>query len=326
MRIVVSRTRENVVSHSSTRRSRRAVAAIGAVSAALIGVTGAAHAAAPPVANLQVKVLKISGLTLGSAATIPSGTSLQVVTMTTLDPDSGPQGPLGLNPDPFSLVRGEAMTVTINGVTVAAKFPDLRAVALPTNTGTSTYLVFSAGGNSYALPKLNQNLSGITKTIATSKLNLYPVPSVITYEYGVLPEAALVFSGKVYTQGPAGGSLGDYLVYDADRIRGSGDSAGDEVILQDLHGAITYSYVDTVRFPASPGVLATLQFTDGTIQAVRGIAVSQSCAYCDTVTRYLFDSAALASSGHTVSSIASVISSAPSANSLNWEQLGFTIA
>lgn len=311
------------------RRAYQATAAAALGLATLGSSPGLAAAATTPVANLQVQVLKISGRTLGSGATIPAGTSLQQVTLTTDDPDSGPQGPLGLNPDPTTLFAGEAVTMRADGALIATAVPAMRATALRTDAGTFTVLVFSAGGNSYALPQYNQPITTVTRTVAPSTLNTSAASSIVTYWNGLLPAGATVRHGSAFSQVTEVGTVtstavADYVLYDADAIRGSGDSSGDEVVLRDLKGAPSYGSVGRLNGSVGVEVLATVRFADGAIGAVRAVRYDNYAAY-STSSSYLFEAAALAAAGQTVQNVTGVLSTSPLSHGLTWPQLGFTV-
>jgi hypothetical protein len=309
------------------RRAAQPVAAAAVGLAALVGAGPGAAAAATPVANLQVQVLKINGQTLGAGATIPAGTLLQQVTLTTDDPDSGPQGPLGLNSDPTALVLGEAVTLRVNGALVATAVPAMRAAALRTDAGTFTVLVFSAGGNSYALPQYNQPITTVTRTVAPSTLNAGAASSIVTYWNGLLPAGATVRHGSAFSQVTEAGTVtsaavADYVLYDADAIRGSGDSSGDEVVLKDLKGAPSNGSVGRLNSSVGVEVLATVRFANGAIGVVRAVRYDNYAAYY-AISSYLFDGAALAAAGQTVQNVTGVLSTSPLNHGLTWPQLGF---
>ena len=314
---------------SRSHRSEVKAMSIAAVALASLVAGGIdAHAATGPVAKLEAKVLQISGRTLASGAVIPAGTALRPVTLSTDDPDAGPQGPLGLNNDPTTLVQGEAVTVRINGTVVATVVPAMRATALQTDAGAFTALVFSAGGNSYALPQYNQPIAGATRTTGASTLNASGVGSIVTYWYGVLPQRAVVSAGSAFSQVTEFGTItssgvGDFLLYDADGVRGNGGSSGNEVILQDLKGLPSNGIVGRLNNRAGVDVLATVQFTDGRTLVARAVRYDSFGAYY-TSSSYLIDSAALALAGQNIRTVATVVSSTPSGHGLNWQALGFT--
>jgi hypothetical protein len=316
--------------HSSKIRGGAARGVSVALLVAMAASTGAATAqaaAGPPVANLAAQVLKISGRTFGGGAVIPKGVSLEKVSLTTADPDSGPQGPLGLSNDPFTLVQGEAVTVRVNGAVVATTVPPLRAASLQTDAGTFTVLVFNAGGNAYAIPQYNQPIVGVTRTVARSRLNESPVGSTVTYWYGLLPENARVLHGTAFSQVTEFGTVtssgpADYLLYDADAVRGSGDSIGDEVALRDLGGAPSNGVVGRLALEHGTEVLATIAFENGAFLVARAVRYDSFGPY-STTSSYLVDAAALAAAGQSIRTIATVVSSSPVAHDLNWEALGF---
>ena len=128
--------------------------------------------------NFEGNVFRLSGLTLGSGGTIPTGTTLEKVVLTTRDLDQG--GTEGL-----SLDAGEAANLLINGTLIATVVPQMRATLLVTDAGSFTVLVFSVGGNSYALAPFNTNFAAITHTTAPATLNIGAVTGISPIQYGL---------------------------------------------------------------------------------------------------------------------------------------------
>ncbi len=299
---------------SVTRRTLSAVG-IAVVVGLGAGSTAVNAAAGPAVANLGTTVFKISGKTFGASATIPAGTALQKVSLTTDDPDAGPQGVLGLNNDPSTLVTGEAVTVKVNGATIATVFPGARATSLATDAGTFTVLVFSAGGNSYAIPRRGQEISAVTATTASSKLNAGAVSSIVTLDYGFLPVGAPARNGQaavVNGEGATAATRAAVTVYDVDDVRANSDSVGDEVGVR-------------IWLRNGEEVLATVQFADGSFGVVRGVRYVVTGSYGLYTASYLFESAALTSAGKTINDVQSVLSAAAATHGLTWSALGLQV-
>lgn len=290
------------------------MAGIAVVAGLGVGSTMASAATGPAVANLGTTVFKISGKTFApSAKTIPAGTSLQTVSLTTDDPDAGPQGVLGLNNDPTSLLVGETVTIKVNGATVATTVPTIRPVFLVTNAGTITAMLFSVGGNSYAIPRRGQTISAVTTTTATSAMN-GPTSGLLTLDYGFLPVGAPARTGRAFVQTADGTVVSSaaaraVTVYDADNIRANSDSVGDELgiglLLRD-----------------GQEILATVQFTDNSFGQVRGVRYITYGAYSYSQTSYLFESVGLAAAGKSINDVRSVVSAATTTHGLTWSTLG----
>ncbi len=268
--------------------------------------------------TLERQILKISGQAIGSGGTIAAGTSVTTVKLTTIDEDSGPVGPLNLNPDPFTFNSTEALSFLINGQKVAGALPGLYATSITTSAGTFTALAFTVGNDTYLLPRGNVDVSAITSISNSATLNSVPVTSLVTAEYGLLPENAASFTGSVFTTSKGFGadsiSVSNATIYDSDRIRGNADSAGEEFGT----GALG-------RISAAQEVSAVVQFKDGsTLAGVEALVSVISASYSPTNSSYLFNSAELAAAGKTVNDIAGVISTTAINHALNWEELGFT--
>jgi RTX calcium-binding nonapeptide repeat (4 copies) len=267
--------------------------------------------------TLEANIFKISGTATGPGGVIAAGTGLQSVNLTTIDQDSGPIGPLGLNFDPFSISTGEAVSFLINGVNIASSAPSFYATSLQTNAGTIVGLAFTIGGDTFFIPQAGANLSGVTQTTAPSVLNTVPLSTVQTSQYGLLPENADTFTGKVFSVQDGQSSLISTSVYDADGIRGNADSAGEEIALA-ANGA-------RILIAQASEVLATIQFSDGSvIGAVKALFNSNYSGY-STTNSYVFDEAALAAAGKTIADVSQVLGTTAFDHNLNWEALGFDL-
>lgn len=309
--------------HKTIRRGWLASAALTLMATSFLAATPVAQAAGPE-ANLATTVLKITGRTFGAGTTIPSGLSLTKAILTTDDPDSGAPA------DAFVLSAFEPLVVKVDGVIVGSTLPQARATNLATNGGTFVAQVFSAGGNSYAIVPLNQNLASATLTTAPSRLNQGAITSLFTRDYGFLPRGAQPRAGQVFSQSFGfgtgdfvGSRLAGYLLYDTDNVRGNSDSIGDEQLITNLNGQTTFNYVDAFGFGSSGGVLATVRFSDDTFAVVRAVTRTTSAAYADTTQQFVFDAAALAGTGHSINDVGQVLSTSPTSHSLTWSQLGF---
>ncbi len=270
--------------------------------------------------TLTTQLLKISNLKVGPGGSIGSGSAVTSATLTTIDEDSGPLGPLHLNPDPYSLTAFETLSFRINGVQVANTLPAMFATSITTNAGTFTALAFTIGNDTYLLPPGSVNIAGISSITAPAVLNSVPVTAVQTVDYGFLPENANTFTGKVFSQvtefgssSPTSHLVTSSTVYDADHVRGNADSAGEEVGTGALRGIGSGIELTT-----------TLLFNDGTsLSGVEAVNLNSSSAYGPTVDSFIFNAADLAAAGKTLNDIANVTARQVIDHSLNWEDLGF---
>ena len=274
--------------------------------------------------TLEANIFRISG-SIGPGGVISAGTALQSVRLTTIDFDSGPPAPIfGIerpNFDPGQLAIGEAASFRINGAQILSEAPNSYLTTISTNAGSFQALVFSAGGSTYIIPQGSANVSAATIVTASSTLGTLAV-SIGAASSNLIPENANTFSGQVYTESRELNTLTDHgvrnaFVYDADLIRGNADSIGEEAAVFANGGNV---------FPGvSSEIFANIQFNDGSVlNSVRGVAGVSAGGYSSFST-YLFDEAALAASGHTLSDIALVLSTSAVDHNLNWASLGFDL-
>lgn len=278
--------------------------------------------------TLARDIFKISGPGFGPGAVIPAGTVLTRVTLTTVDEDTGPLGPLNLQIDPYTLGVGEAVSLLIDGVAIAGTLPSLFATQVTTDAGPIRALAFTIDGTTYLIPRANQNLDGVSIVTASASINTGAVPSLSTGDYGLLPENANTFGGQVFVEYRFGASVldsftRDFFLYDADAIRGNADSAGEEIAFA-APGAAN-GPTPSFRVGEAREVAATVRFDDGGLLTLSAVVTVSNGPYGESTAQYLFDDAALAQSGRTVSDVAQVVASIAADHALNWEQLGFTL-
>ncbi len=254
-------------------------------------------------ANYEGFAFKLSGLVTGSGSTIPSGISLQKVVLTTRDLLVAGEASSG-----GGLIAGEGANILINGTLLSGTAPTFRAVTLHTNLGDVGALVFSVGGDTYAVPLPGANFAA-TSLIAPSTVNTQAVSVFDPINYGLLPEDANTYTAQSFDTQFFGGpdapsfSVGTATLYDTDLVRGNGEYTGP-------------NYQET---------LTTLQFSDGSV--LGAVQTLQSGGYSGFVTAftYLFDKAALAASGHSLSDVRAVLSSTAFDHNLGWAAAGFTL-
>ncbi len=268
--------------------------------------------------TLERQILKISGVQVGAGGKIAAGTSVTSAKLTTIDEDSGPLGPLNLNPDPYTFNSTEAVSILINGQKVGSALPALYATSITTNAGTFTVLAFTAGNDTYLIPLGQANLSAVTAISSTATLNSVPATSITTADFGFLPENAATFTGSAFTTSQAFGttavSVTAAKIFDSDRTRGNADSAGEEFGT----GALS-------RIGEGKEVSAVLQFKDGSsLSGVEAVVSVVNFSYGQVNSTFLFNAADLAAAGKTLNDVASVVSTTAINHALNWEELGFT--
>ena len=261
-------------------------------------------------ANYEGFAFKLSGLITGSGSTIPLGTTLEKVVLTTRDLLAGATSAEQTN-DAVGLTTGEGANFLINGLLLGTVTPTFRAVLLNTNAGSYSAIVFTIGTDSYAIPLPGANFTAATVITSASVVNTPTVPVINPISFGLLPEDANTYTAQAFSTqdfgGPAGGlpdfsEVSTVTLYDTDLIRGNGE----------------------VQRTAFVETLATLQFKDGTV--LGGVETLQTGGYSGYVTAftYLFDKAALAASGHSIADVAAVLGSFATDHDLNWNEAGFS--
>lgn len=270
--------------------------------------------------TLERDIFRISG-TIGPGQTVATGTALESVRLTTIDEDFGPVGPLGLNFDPFSLNRGELVSLQIDGTPILQAVPSSFVVQITTAEGSFTARAFTAGGNTYIVPRAGTPASADSVTTAPATIGTIDASALSVAEFGLRPENANTWSGAYYSERSFGSTVfssGTFAldVFDADGIRGNADSVGEE---QALSGT-RFIGLDNAR-----ELVASVQFDDGTLANLNGVAAFLSGPYGEATRNFLFDDAALAALGKTLGDIARVQSFTFTDHSLNWEDLGLTL-
>jgi Ca2+-binding RTX toxin-like protein len=277
--------------------------------------------------TLSAGIFVVQGRQFAPGSDIPAGTTLTRATLTTIDEDTGPIGPLAIQSDPYNLLRGEAVSFRVNGQEISSVVPSMVLTTLVTDAGSIRALSFTIDGNTYFLPQTNAPIDDVTTTIAASRLGTSPV-SLQASSYGLLPENADTFAGQVYSETKYGDflsskSVRDVSLYDADGIRGNADSVGEEIALFNV--GLTTSGPPILPVGEASEIFATLRFNDGATLGVDAVATFASGPYGESTSRYLFDSDALVAAGRTLSDIAQVVSFARTDHDLNWADLGFRL-
>ena len=182
-------------------------------------------------ANYEGFAFKLSGLITGSGSTIPLGTTLEKVVLTTRDLLAGATSAEQTN-DAVGLTTGEGANFLINGLLLGTVTPTFRAVQLNTNAGSYTAIVFTIGTDSYAIPLPGANFTAATVITSASVVNTPTVPVINPISFGLLPEDANTYTAQAFSTqdfgGPAGGlpdfsEVSTVTLYDTDLIRGNGE-------------------------------------------------------------------------------------------------------
>jgi hypothetical protein len=323
------------MSRPSLRPASRLRAVI--VAGAVLGVStlsGASSAQATAnVVDNQATIWRIGGSAVTGSNPIPSGRTLTPVQLITSDPATveGDGTALSGATPSFRIGRtrvpgtpAEQVTFRINGTVVATAVPDMRATSLQTDAGPVTAVVFTAGGVTYAMPRAA--IGSATRTVAQSTVNTGTVGVLITHQYGLLPVGAQARAGTVFTQSTfdttlLGVSTARYTVLDSDNVRRNASALGEELVLVG-EPAPTYNS----RLGTGSEVLATLTLRSGATVTVRALQFDLGFSYGSSGTAWMFERAALAAAGATITDVTQVISSTPSAHTLTWQDLGFDLA
>jgi hypothetical protein len=316
----------------SSSRLRVLVAGIVLGATALSGTT-AAHATADVVDN-EATILRIGGSAVTGSNAIPSGRSLTPVRLTTSDPATtegdgtsllGAVAGFRIGRTTVPGKAAEQVTFRINGTTVATSVPDMRGTQLQTDAGPLSAVVFTANGVTYAIPR--STIGAATRTVATSAVNTGTVGFLSTHEYGLLPVGGQPRVGTVFTQStidgtPSSSGTERHTVVDADGIRRNAGAVAEELVFL---GEPATRYTNRVGTQGLE-VLATVSLRNGATVDVRGLRFDSELVYGSGRTTWLFERAALAAAGATIADVTGVVSVAPSAHTLTWQELGFDLA
>ncbi len=275
--------------------------------------------------TLERQILKISGTSYKPGSTVAANTTLQAVTLTTIDEVVGPANGI----DGSYLNFGELASFRINGTQVLSSVPNFFFTIINTDAGSFRALVFTVGNDTYLLPQANVNVGSITHTTAISTLGSQAITSIAPADFGLNPEHANTFTGNIYMEDRSfgqlnGSSIGSFNIYDQDHIRGNADSQGEETAVANI-GVSPDGTIRQNGITHGVEILATILFKDGTtLTDVKGIESIESGAYYESDS-FIFDSNALAAAHQTLSTIDHVVSVTTTDHALNWEGLGFNL-
>lgn len=207
---------------------------------------------------------RIEGIALGAGDVIAAGSSLTTVELRTVDPDNNdfqvtPRSVIFEGTVNETVLReAEAIDFFADGVQIASESPAFEFVSLNTDAGTVFGITFSAGGDTYFLPRGNVAPGSLTSVTGDSQIRSNNV-AFNQLEFGLLPEGSTAFEGRVFGNGaidaPGLGSV--RTVIDTDSIARNPENS-----------------TEIDAFNAS--VLVTVEFADGTsLGGVRALQLGQ---------------------------------------------------
>ncbi len=267
-----------------------------------------------PTANFEGFAFRLSGPPVALGGSIPVGTTLDKVILTTRDllTETGTKG--GGSQDAFGLVSGESATIQINGSVIATTLPTLRGATLTTDAGTLSVFLFTVGADTYAIARAGTDFDAHTQITAPSVTSSFAFQSSLNpITYGLLPEGASTFTAATFNTQSSGANpngqsisitIGTTTVYDTDLERGNGELTGG----------------------GGTELLTTLQFSDGSI--LGGVEALRYGGYSGYVTSfsYLFNAEKLNAVGKTLADVTGVLNSFAFDHDLDWDDVGFTLA
>ena len=149
---------------------------------------------------------RIDDVELGQNDIIEAGTTLTAVEFTTVDPDDNdfqvtpPSVIFEGTPNETVLAEAEEITFIADGEVIATESPTYEFVSLETNVGTVFGITFSAGGDTYFLPRNDFPADGLTEVTADSQIRANDV-SFDQLDFGLLPPGATEYQGQVFGSG-----------------------------------------------------------------------------------------------------------------------------
>lgn len=149
---------------------------------------------------------RIDDVVLGPNDIIEAGTTLTEVELTTIDPDDNdfqvtpPSVIFEGTPNETVLSEAEEITFLVDGEVIATESPTYEFVSLETNVGTVFGITFSAGGDTYFLPRNDFPAEGLSEVTADAQIRANDV-SFDQLEFGLLPPGATAYEGLVFGSG-----------------------------------------------------------------------------------------------------------------------------
>lgn len=259
---------------------------------------------------------RIDGVELGQNDIISAGTTLTAVELMTVDQDSNdfiviPESVIFEGTvNETVLSEAEAIDFFVDGVQIASESPTYEFVSLSTDAGTVFGITFSAGGDTYFLPRNDFAVDGITTVTADSKIRANDV-AFDQLDFGLLPPGASAFEGRVFGSGAidAPGLGTTRTVIDTDDTPFNGGES-------------------TEINPFNAEVLVRVTFADGA--SISGVQAYQSGGI-DFVNNqnvdtraYAVEVAAIEDAGYTLNDIVSADFQSFTSHDLSYADIGFT--
>ncbi|WP_172329247.1 M10 family metallopeptidase C-terminal domain-containing protein [Mangrovicoccus sp. HB161399] len=258
---------------------------------------------------------RIDGVEFGPNDVISAGTALTAVEFTSVDPDASdfivtPRSVIFEGTvNETVLSEAEEIAFFADGVQIADRSPSYEFVSLETDVGIVFGITFSAGGDTYFLPRNDFPSAGLGEVTGDSQIRANGV-SFDQLDFGLLPPGATAFEGLVFGSGAidAPGLGLTRTVIDSDGIAfNPGES--------------------TEIDPFNAEVLVTVSFSDGT--TLRGVEAYQTGGI-SFVNNQVIDTrafavevAAVEASGHTLGDIAGAEFQALASHDLSYAEVGF---
>mgnify|MGYP001179667299 CR=1 FL=1 len=258
---------------------------------------------------------RIDGLELGPNDIIAVGTTLTAVEFRSVDPDADdfvvtPRSVIFEGtPNETVLAEAEEIAFFADGEQIASDSPHFEFVSLSTNAGIVFGITFSAGGDTYFLPRNDFAVDGLAEVTADSRIRANDV-SFNQLDFGLLPAGATAFEGRVFGSGAIdapGLGLTRTAINSDDTPFNPGDS--------------------TEINPVNAEVLVSLAFSDGS--TISGVEAYQSGGITfvnnqvvDT-RAFAVDVAAVEASGHGLADITGATFEAVTSHDLSYADIGF---
>ncbi|MBT8153065.1 hypothetical protein KMP13_03995 [Epibacterium ulvae] len=260
---------------------------------------------------------RIDGVELGSSDVISAGTSLTAVELMTVDQDANdftvsPRSVLfeGSRRE-IVLSEAEEIDFFVDGAQIASESPSYEFVSLNTDAGLVFGITFSAGGDTYFLPRNDFAVDGITTVTADSQIRNNGV-AFDQLDFGLTPPGATSFEGLVFGPGAidAPGLGTTRTVIDTDDTP---FNAGESTEIN----------------PFNAEVLVTVSFSDGS--SISGVQAYQSGGIefvnnqnIDT-RAYALEVAAIEDAGYTLADIVGADFDSFTSHDLSYAEIGFGV-
>lgn len=258
---------------------------------------------------------RIDDVVLGQNDTITAGTTLTAVEFQTVDPDNN-----DFTVTPRSVIFEGTVNETVlfeaeeiefyaDGELIATQSPTYEFVSLETNVGTVFGITFSAGGDTYFIPRNDFPADGLAEVTADSQIRANDV-SFDQLDFGLLPPGATRYEGEVFGSG----------AIDAPGL-------GTTRVVIDTDDTPFNPEASTEINPFNAEVLVRVTFSDGS--SISGVEAFQtgSVEFVNNQTidtrAYAIDVGAVEASGHTLDDVVSADFQRTTSHDLTYEDIGF---